>query len=78
MFSEVAERYEIDMTPPAHIVPNIEKQVKKILQPLRTALGSTIILSGYRPKQLNQLVGGSQSGFNKTTHLLGVTLLWTD
>lgn len=60
LFSQTAARNEIDMKPSKEVIRNLEKLAKTILQPLRTALGPVVITSGYRPKELNDLVGGSK------------------
>lgn len=60
LVSQTAERNGIDMTPDDLVVENIQKLVDTCLQPLRIALGSVIyISSGYRPRILNTLIGGS-------------------
>jgi len=47
---------------PAHYVPNVEKLVRTVLQPLRDGMGQPLrITSGYRPEKLNNAVGGSAS-----------------
>jgi len=60
LVSETAERNGIDMTPPAAVVDNLTDLVETCLQPLRDHLGLPIhITSGYRPRVLNTLIGGS-------------------
>ena len=62
LVSQTAERNGIDMTPPPHIVRNLEQLVVTCMQPLRDNLGATIyISSGWRPPALNRLIGGSET-----------------
>ena len=59
--SETAARRDIDMTPPDEVVLELQRLCEQVLQPLRTYLDSTIIItSGYRPPALNQIIGGSK------------------
>jgi len=66
LVSETAARHGIDMTPPPEVRANIERLAKDVLQPMRKRLSAEvgrdvpiIITSGYRPPELNRLVGGS-------------------
>ncbi|MBF0283605.1 MAG: peptidase M15A [Magnetococcales bacterium] len=46
--------------PGSHEWGNLQRLCEDVLEPLRTATGGPIrILSGYRPPELNRLVGGS-------------------
>ena len=57
LFSQTAIYHDIDMTPPRHVVRNIEKLVKEILQPIRGGIGAPVVISsGYRPKELNSAI----------------------
>lgn len=59
--SEVATRYGIDITvqPGSAIHQNLIRLCSTILQPLRDALGPVHVLSGYRPSEVNKMIGGS-------------------
>ena len=58
--SQTAARHGIDMTPPPEVVDNLKELVTTCLQPLRDDVGAAIFISsGYRPRQLNGLIGGS-------------------
>lgn len=60
LVSQTAERHGIDMTPSQDVLDNLQTLVSTCLQPLRDALGSVIyISSGYRPVEVNRLIGGS-------------------
>jgi len=65
LVSQTAERHGIDMTPPAQIQENIERLVIEIAQPLRESVGSIFISSGYRPPELNTLIGGSKTSAHR-------------
>jgi len=66
LVSQTAVRHGIDMTPPLKIEANIIKLVETIVQPLRTELGSPIMInSGYRPEELNTLIGGSKTSAHR-------------
>lgn len=58
--SQTAARHEIKMDPPIEVVDNLRRLCVDILQPLRDVIGLSItISSGYRPPELNRLIGGS-------------------
>jgi len=60
--SQTAERHGIDMTPPTHVIVNLQTLVNTCLQPLRDDIKSPIFISsGYRPKALNTKIGGSEN-----------------
>jgi len=60
LVSQTAERHGIDMTPSQDVIDNLQTLVSTCLQPLRDALGNVIyISSGYRPVEVNRLIGGS-------------------
>lgn len=67
--SEAAARngIAIDVDLRSAIFQHIEKLCEHILQPIRDALGPVHILSGYRPPEVNRLVGGAPS----SDHLTG-------
>lgn len=62
LVSQTAARRGIDMTPPLSVRTSLRSLCYCILDPLRDALGVPIIVSsGYRPVQLNTLIGGVAS-----------------
>ncbi len=66
--SETAEKYKIDNTPSEEIKKNLETLIDCLLDPLREAWGSPIIInSGYRCPILNKAVGGSKT----SSHMSG-------
>ena len=66
--SETAEKYKTDNTPTEEIKKNLETLVDCLLDPLREAWGSPIIInSGYRCPILNKAVGGSKT----SSHMSG-------
>lgn len=66
LVSRTAERNGIDMTPPPDVVENIQRLVDDCLQPLRDYVQKTIYLSsGYRPPELNTLIGGSKTSAHR-------------
>ena len=66
--SETADKLKIDNTPSEEIKKNLETLVDCLLDPLREAWGSPIIVnSGYRCPILNKAVGGSKT----SSHMSG-------
>lgn len=66
--SDVAAKKKIDNTPSWTVVSHLEELTEKILEPLRAAWGSSIIVnSGYRCDALNRAVGGVST----SAHRLG-------
>ena len=62
LVSQEAVRRDIDMTPPAEIIENVQRLVTGCLQPLRDEVGACIyISSGFRPLELNTAIGGSKT-----------------
>lgn len=60
--SETAEKLRIDNTPSKEIIEHLTLLVDCLLDPLREAWGSEIIVnSGYRCSELNKAVGGSKT-----------------
>ena len=60
--SRTAREHGIDNTPPAEAVENLRALCVHTLEPLRNALGLPIIItSGYRTKELNDLLAHSSS-----------------
>ena len=66
--SNTATRKKIDNTPSQIIIGHLKELVTQIIEPLRLAWGSGIIVSsGYRCEKLNKAVGGSST----SAHLTG-------
>lgn len=66
--SETAEKLKIDNTPSEEIIEHLTLLVDCLLDPLREAWGSPIIVnSGYRCPILNKAVGGSKT----SSHMAG-------
>jgi hypothetical protein len=66
LVSQTAERHDIDMTPPQHIIDNLRDLCVTVLQPIRTVVDSPLIISsGYRPPELNSLIGGSPTSAHR-------------
>lgn len=62
LVSQTASRNDIEMAPPPEVVANLQRLCQDVLQPLRTALGQPVIVtSGYRPPELNRMIGGSST-----------------
>ena len=58
--SQTAARHGISMDPPIEVIDNLRRLCVDILQPLREHVGVPItISSGFRPLELNTLIGGS-------------------
>lgn len=69
--SEVAARNDLDMAPPPEVVANLTKLSNLILEPIREVCGVPLIVtSGYRPADLNKLIGGSVN----SDHLFGLAV----
>ncbi|MDJ0952556.1 MAG: D-Ala-D-Ala carboxypeptidase family metallohydrolase [Acidimicrobiia bacterium] len=65
LVSQTATRHGIDMTPPPEIENNIKRLVIDVMQPLRDIAGPLLISSGYRPEDLNSLIGGSKTSAHR-------------
>lgn len=64
--SDKASRAGLDNTPDAKITANLQLLCKNILQPVRDAIGvSMIITSGYRSPVVNTAVGGSKTSAHR-------------
>lgn len=60
--SQTAARNGIDMTPPPAVIHNLKWLVLEFMQPIRDAVCAPIaISSGYRPPELNKMIGGSKT-----------------
>jgi len=58
--SQTAARHGINMDPPIEVIDNLRRLCVDILQPIRDIIGLPVsVTSGYRPLELNQLIGGS-------------------
>lgn len=58
--SQTAARHGINMDPPIEVIDNLRRLCVDILQPFRDIVGLPVsITSGYRPLELNQMIGGS-------------------
>ena len=66
--SQTASRDNISMDPPIEVIDNLRRLCVDILQPLRDHLGIPLtISSGFRPPELNALIGGSTT----SAHMFG-------
>lgn len=70
--SDAAEKYQVNNIPGdeelSKVLTNINALVNNVLDPLRAMIGRPIIItSGYRNRQINELVGGSKT----SQHLTG-------
>lgn len=64
--SETAERLKINNNPTEEIINHLELLIECLLDPIREAWGSAIIVnSGYRCEELNKAVGGSKTSVHK-------------
>lgn len=64
--SETAEKLKIKNEPTSEIIEHLELLIECLLDPLREAWDSPIIVnSGYRCEELNKAVGGSKTSVHK-------------
>lgn len=64
--SATAKRLNIDNTPTAEVIENLQYGCDMVLDPLRRLYGAPIIIgSGYRCKQLNKAVGGVPNSWHQ-------------
>lgn len=64
--SETAEKLKINNNPTEEIIKHLELLIECLLDPIREAWGSAIIVnSGYRCEELNKAVGGSKTSVHK-------------
>lgn len=60
--SQTAVRHNIDMAPSDEVLTNLRRFALGVLDPIREELGRPVFVSsGYRPPELNRLIGGSVS-----------------
>lgn len=67
-FSDMAARLGIDNSPPKIVIDNLAMLCVDILEPLRNAIGTIHINSGYRGPALNKAIGGSKN----SAHMSGL------
>jgi len=83
LVSQTAERNDIDMTPTPAVLYNLKELVTHFMQPIRDEAGSPVVItSGFRPLELNNLIGGSKRSAHLTGsaadfHIIGQTPLET-
>lgn len=66
--SDTAKKNKIDNTPSPEIISHLKELIEKLLNPIREAWGSPIIVSsGYRCPKLNEIVKGAKT----SAHLTG-------
>lgn len=65
--SDTADRRDINNRIPKALLPNVERLIKEVLDPLREWYGKPIYVnSGYRCEELNKAVGGVSNSFHLT------------
>lgn len=63
--STTALRNGIDNMPPEHIMKELDRLVRTILDPIRELIGCPLrVTSGYRCPQLNAMVGGARNSLH--------------
>jgi zinc D-Ala-D-Ala carboxypeptidase len=66
--SQAAARSGVDLDPPPVIIDQLTRLCTDVLEPLRVLLGKPIVItSGWRPRWLNNLIGGAPN----SAHLTG-------
>ncbi len=74
--SQTAARNDIDMIPPVHVLVNINDLMINFLQPIRDKADSPLIItSGYRPPELNKLIGGSRTSAHMDGRAVDFTII---
>lgn len=76
--SKTAEELHINNTIPEELIPNVQKLVLNVLQPVRSHFGPVIVSSGYRCPKLNKAVGGSSTSEHLTGNAADFTVVDTD
>lgn len=65
--SDTADRLGISNRIPKDLLPNVQKLIAEVLDPLREWYGHPIYVnSGYRCEELNKAVGGAETSFHLT------------
>jgi len=73
--SESAKRAGIKNTPTDDHINNLEHLAEKVFQPIRDHFGIPIhISSGYRSKELNKAIGGSQTSQHSKGHAIDIDM----
>lgn len=73
--SQTAARHGIDMTPADWVLENLQRLVEGCLQPLRDHVKASVnVSSGYRPEELNNLIGGSKSSQHRNGNACDFTI----
>lgn len=75
--SQTATRNDIDMSIDNPIyLANVKQLATTILQPLRDSFSKSVIISsGFRPKELNKLIGGSKTSDHMTASAADITII---
>ena len=68
--SNTATRLGISNEPTKEHLENMQRLISNLIQPMRDSIGPIRISSGYRSKELNRAIGGS----NKSQHCKGEAL----
>lgn len=72
-YSSTAKNLKIDNTPTKEVKEHLKELVETILDPLRKAWGSAIVVtSGYRSPELNVKVGGSKTSSHCTGYAVDI------
>jgi len=78
--SQVATRYDIDMTPDEKVLKNLTRLAWR-LEDVRAAVGKPIIItSGYRPWVLNKIIGGAPNSAHidgRAADIVVMSKVWT-
>lgn len=69
-YSSTAKRIGVNNEIPKEHIANMQRLITDLVQPLRDAIGPIRITSGYRSKELNRAIGGS----NRSQHSKGEAL----
>lgn len=58
--SQTAARMGREIVPPPDVLANLQRLAQQVLEPIRVLVGRPLVItSGYRPKWLNEAIGGS-------------------
>ena len=69
-YSSTARRIGIKNEMPKKHIANMQRLITDLIQPLRDSIGPIRVTSGYRSKELNRAIGGS----NRSQHSKGEAL----